>query len=80
MPCVHIAEAISCQVAIMSGEGSFSQDPVLSHLLRHVRPASIRHKLAAVDPQRYTAAHEVVLLVSECSKDCKCTKGSVLMV
>ncbi|CAK0784059.1 hypothetical protein CVIRNUC_007262 [Coccomyxa viridis] len=48
----------------MAEEESSLQDPVLSHLLRHVRPMSVRHKLADVDPQRYTAAHEVVLLIA----------------
>ena len=68
MPRMYTAEDTSYQVAIMAEEESSLQDPVLSHLLRHVRPMSVRHKLADVDPQRYTAAHEVVLLVSGTSK------------
>ena len=68
MPRMYIAEARFYQVAIMAGEGLFLRDPVLSHLLRHVRPSSVRHKLADLDPQRYTAAHEVVLLVSGISE------------
>ena len=68
MPRMYTAEATSYQVAIMAGEESILQDPVLSYLLRHVRPMSVRHKLADVDPQRYTAAHEIVLLVSGTSR------------
>ena len=68
MPRMYTAEYTFYQVAAMAEEESFLQDPVLGHLLRHVRPMSVRHKLANVDPQRYTAAHEVVLLVSGTSK------------
>ena len=64
MPRVYFADAASHPVTMMAGEKSLALDPVLSHLLRPVRPASVRHKLADVDPQHYTAAHEVVLLVS----------------
>lgn len=48
----------------MNGHSQVADDPVLSHLVRHVRPASVKARLAEVDPQRYTAAHEVILLVS----------------
>ena len=75
MPRLYTAEDTSYQVAIMAEEESSLQDPVLSHLLRHVRPMSVRHKLADVDPQRYTAAHEAVLLVSETSKRLQTNDG-----
>lgn len=44
-----------------------TRDPVLDHLLKHIRPPLVKAKVTEIDPERYTATHEVIMLVSTCS-------------
>jgi hypothetical protein len=51
----------------MDREADGARDPVLENLLRHIRPPLVKATVTKINPERYTATHEVIMLVSMCS-------------